>query len=101
MLCVKMYVIGSILVLYQPKGGINMNDIVRAFDGLPWIVKLILALPGIDGIAWGIYRIAKGVSTNNGVMIIVGIIWLFVGFFLFWIIDMFTLLTTKEVTFFA
>ena len=78
-----------------------MNDIVRFFDGLPWIVKLILALPGIDGIAWGIYRIAKGVSKNDGLMIIVGLIWLFAGFFILWIIDMFTLLTTKNVTFFA
>jgi len=78
-----------------------MNDIVRFFDGLPWIVKLILALPGIDGIAWGIYRIAKGVSKNDGLMIIVGLIWLFAGFFILWIIDMFTLLTAKQVTFFA
>lgn len=78
-----------------------MNDIVRFFDELPWIVKLILALPGIDGIAWGIYRVAKGVSKNDGLMIIVGLIWLFAGFFIMWIIDMFTLLTAKQVTFFA
>lgn len=78
-----------------------MNDIVRFFDELPWIVKLILALPGIDGIAWGIYRIAKGVSKNDGLMIIVGLIWIFAGFFIMWIIDMFTLLTAKQVTFFA
>jgi hypothetical protein len=78
-----------------------MNDIVRFFDELPWIVKIILALPGIDGIAWGIYRIAKGVSKNDGLMIIVGLIWIFAGFFIMWIIDMFTLLTVKQVTFFA
>ena len=78
-----------------------MKEIVRFFDGLPWIVKVIFALPGIDGIAWGIYRIAKGSVTNNGVMVIVGIIWLFVGTFITWLIDLFTLFTDGNVTFFA
>ncbi|MFP4077893.1 MAG: hypothetical protein ACLFUQ_01965 [Candidatus Izemoplasmataceae bacterium] len=78
-----------------------MKDIVKFFDGLPWIVKLILALPGIDGIAWGIYRIAKGLDRNDAVMVIAGIVWLFVGFFLFWIIDMFTIFTQKKPTVFA
>jgi hypothetical protein len=36
-----------------------MKDLVRAFDNLPWIFKLILCLPVIDGIAWGIYRLQK------------------------------------------
>ena len=78
-----------------------MKGIVSFFDGLPWIVKVIFALPGIDGIAWGIYRIAKGVNTNNGVMVIVGIIWLVVGTFITWVIDLFTLFTEKNVTFYA
>ncbi|MFW6284994.1 MAG: hypothetical protein ACOC2X_01310 [Bacillota bacterium] len=78
-----------------------MKDIVKFFDGLPWIVKLILALPGIDGIAWGIYRIAKGLHKNDTVMVIVGIVWLFVGSFLLWIIDMFSILTQKKPTVFA
>ena len=26
-----------------------MKEFVKAMDGLPWIVKIILALPGIDG----------------------------------------------------
>ncbi len=42
-----------------------MNDIVRAYDGLPWLVKLILALPGIDGIAWGLYRVFKGLAKKR------------------------------------
>jgi hypothetical protein len=37
-----------------------MKDIVKFIDGLPLILKVVLALPGIDGIAYGIYRIAKG-----------------------------------------
>lgn len=78
-----------------------MKSIVKAFDGLPWIVKLILAFPFIDGIAWGIYRIAKGLDKNDMIMVIVGLIWIFVGTFITWLIDIYTLITKKDVTFFA
>ncbi len=67
-----------------------MKDIVKFFDDLPYIVKIILALPFIDGIAWGIYRIAKG-------RILLGIIWILVGWAIFWIIDLVSLLLYKDV----
>lgn len=78
-----------------------MKDLVKAFDNLPWIVKLILALPGIDGIAWGIYRIAKGISKNDGIMILAGIVWLLIGWAILWIIDIITVILYKKVTVFA
>ncbi len=67
-----------------------MKDIVKFFDDLPYIVKIILALPFIDGIAWGIYRIAKG-------KIVLGIIWILVGWAIFWIIDLASLLLYKDI----
>jgi len=78
-----------------------MRDIVKFFDGLPWIVKLILALPGLDGICWGIYRVAKGYSRKDNVMLIVGIIWIFAGIFFLWIIDMITIIVSNRPTVFA
>lgn len=75
-----------------------MKDLVKAFDNLPWILKLILALPAIDGIAWGIYRIAKGVSKNDTTLIIVGILWIVFGFVIFWVIDLVTILLYKKPT---
>ncbi|BCR36772.1 hypothetical protein [Mariniplasma anaerobium] len=75
-----------------------MNDLVKAFDDLPWILKLILALPGIDGIAWGIYRIAKGITKNDLTLIIVGILWIAFGFVIFWVIDLVTILLYKKPT---
>ena len=70
----------------------SLKEYVKLIDGLPWIIRLILALPGIDGIVYGIYRIAKG-------RLLIGILWIFLGFAILWIIDMFTLLTEKKVTF--
>lgn len=78
-----------------------MKEFVKAIDGLPWIVKLILALPGIDGFAWGIYRLVKGISSNNMTLIIAGIVWILVGWAILWILDIFTLITQKNVTIFA
>ncbi len=75
-----------------------MKDLVKAFDNLHWIVKLILALPGIDGIAWGIYRIAKGVSKKDTTLIIIGILWIFLGFAVLWIVDMVTIILYKKPT---
>ena len=69
-----------------------MKDIVNFFDNAPLILKIILALPFIDGIAWGIYRIAKGIDRNNTVLIIAGIIWIFVGFFVLWLVDLITII---------
>lgn len=83
------------------KGGYEMKEIVKFIDGLPWIIRVILALPGIDGIAYGIYRIAKGIYKKDNTMLFVGILWLVFGVVLFWIIDLFQVLFTGKVTFFA
>lgn len=69
-----------------------MKEYVKLIDGLPWILRLILALPGIDGIVYGIYRIAKG-------RLLVGILWIVLGFAILWIIDIISVLINKKVTF--
>ncbi|MFP4287061.1 MAG: hypothetical protein ACLFRI_05130 [Candidatus Izemoplasmataceae bacterium] len=78
-----------------------MKDLVKGFDGLPWIVKLILALPFIDGLAWGIYRIAKGVETKDNLMLIAGIIWIFAGATVLWLLDLITIILYKRPTILA
>lgn len=78
-----------------------MKDLVKAFDGLPWIVKLILALPFIDGLAWGIYRIAKGIDKKDTLMLIAGIIWIIAGAAILWILDLITIILYKKPTILA
>ncbi len=74
---------------------------VKAIDGLPWIVKLILALPGLD-ILYGIYRLVKGVSKNDMVLTVAGIIWIvFGGWTILWLIDIITVVLNKKITVFA
>ena len=71
-----------------------MKAYVKFMNDLPFIAKVILALPGLDGIFWGIYRIAKG-------KLILGLIWIFLGFAILWIIDLYSLFTTKKVKYFV
>ena len=78
-----------------------MKGLVKAFDDLPWIIKLIFALPGLDGILWGIYRIAKGLSTNNTMLVIIGILWIVLGFAILWIIDIVSIILNKKLVWFV
>ena len=74
-----------------------MNDVVKAFDNLPWIVKLILCLPAIN-IAWAIYRICKGAATKNTLMLVVGILWIVFGSVVLWLVDLVCTIVWKKPT---
>jgi len=69
-----------------------MKEYVKFIDGLPLILKVILALPGLDGIFYGIYRIAKG-------RLIIGILWIILGIAILWIIDLISVLLNGKVSF--
>lgn len=71
-----------------------MKSVVKFFDDLPLILKIVCALPVLDGICYGLYRIGKG-------KLIVGIIWIFIGAAVGWIIDIITLVLNGKVTFLA
>ena len=72
-----------------------MKDIVKAFDKLPWLVKLLLCIPVLN-IAWAIYRICKGVATKNTLMLVVGILWIIPGAAFCWLIDFVCTLVWKK-----
>ena len=71
------------------------NGIIKAIDELPWILKLILAIPALD-IVWAIYRIIKGVTTDNLFLLVVGILWIVPGIAFGWIIDLVSIILYKH-----
>lgn len=75
-----------------------MKGFLKFSDGLPLIVKVLLAL--LWGIYWGIYRIVKGIDTNNVLLIIFGILVFPFGFF-FMIIDTVSLILYKKLVWLA
>ncbi|MDR0320638.1 MAG: hypothetical protein LBI28_03975 [Treponema sp.] len=64
-------------------------------DKLDYIVRLILTI-FLDPLVQGINRILRG-------KVIIGLIWIITGglFIIGWIIDIFTMLTRKNITFLA
>lgn len=70
-----------------------MNEFRKAIDELPLIAKLLLALPFIDGLLYGIYRICRGDTPA----VILGVIWIFIGSSIGWILDIVFLALGKPV----
>ena len=71
-----------------------MAEFRKTLAGLPWIVKLLLVI--FYDIYGALYRISKGDTTG----IVVGVLQLVTGNFfgIFWLIDLITMITKKEVT---
>ncbi len=64
---------------------------VEWMDDLPYIVKIIFCLPGLD-LIWAIYRIVKGAEKNSVGLLVVGILWAVLGWSILWILDLVTTL---------
>ena len=75
-----------------------MKSFIKFSDDLPLIIKILLAL--LCGVYWGIYRIVKGIDTNNVVLIIIGILVFPFGFF-FMIVDTISLILYKKLVWLA
>lgn len=63
-----------------------MKNLIKAIEELPWIIKLIFCIPGID-IIWNIVRLCRSIVANNVVGIVLAIILFFCAPFV-WIIDL-------------
>lgn len=73
-----------------------MGELIKAMDGLPKIVKIILAIPMLD-IIWAIYRLCKSINAKNTLGIVLGIVLLIVGIPFLWLVDIITLLLMDKI----
>lgn len=71
-----------------------MKDFVNAINKLPILVKIILALPVLDGLVYGIYRICNK-------HLIAGLLWIIFGATIMWVVDIVTIVTTGKPQLFA
>lgn len=69
-----------------------MKELIKAFDDLPLIVKVILCIPCLD-IVWSVYKICKSADKSN----VLGILTIIPGAFFIWIIDIITVLVNGNV----
>ncbi|MBQ7921615.1 MAG: hypothetical protein IJ325_03440 [Clostridia bacterium] len=73
-----------------------MTDLIKTFDSLPLIVKVILAIPALD-IIWWIYRICRSLDKNNIVGVVIAVILMCVGIPFMWVIDIICILVKGSV----
>ena len=67
------------------------NGFVAFVDELPYIVKLLLCIPALN-IVWALYRIIKGATEQNIVVLVIGIVWIIGAISIGWLIDLISLL---------
>lgn len=73
-----------------------MKGLVKAFDKLPVLVKILLALPVLD-IVWAFYRLARSVNKKNTLGIVLAVVMIFVCPAIFWLVDIITLALFNKV----
>ncbi len=73
-----------------------MKSFIKAIDDLPTLVKLILALPGLD-IVWVIYRLLRSLVKNNILGVIVAVVAIVVGLPWLWLVDIICILLNGKV----
>ncbi len=68
---------------------------VKWFENAPVWLKIIFALPGLD-IIWAIFRIVKGVVKKDFGLVLVGILWILLGWALLWVVDIVSICIKKH-----
>ena len=77
-----------------------MKDLVKALEGLPWIVKLLLVI--FWGIYGNLYRLFRSIAANNILGIILSIVLLLCGgFIVLWIFDLVCVIIGKDIWWFC
>lgn len=68
-----------------------MKDLLKFVDDLPFIVKVILALPALD-VVWAVVRVIRSLNANNLVGTVIAIALIVVGLPFVWLIDLICIL---------
>lgn len=73
-----------------------MKKLIKSFDNLPLLIKVIFALPALD-IIWAVYRLVRSIAKGNVLGVILGVIMLVLCPAILWILDIITLLLYNKV----
>ena len=72
-----------------------MKGMVKWFENAPLWLKIIFALPGLD-IIWAVFRIVKGVAYGKTGLVLIGILWILLGWIALWVIDIVSIIIKKH-----
>ena len=72
-----------------------MKGMVKWFENAPVWLKVVFALPGLD-IIWAIFRVVKGAVKKDYGLVIIGVLWIILGWAILWIIDIVSIALKKH-----
>ena len=64
-----------------------MRDYIKWMEEQPRLIRIILCIFVLD-ISWAVYRIGRAVVNKNWLHMVLGIIWVFIGGSIAWILDL-------------
>lgn len=64
-----------------------MKGFIKWMDNTPLLLKILFSLPLLN-IIYAIYRIAVGINKGSFIQILLGILWIFLGATILWIVDL-------------
>lgn len=73
-----------------------MQNVIDSFDRLPMLLKIVLALPGLD-VVWVVYRLLRSAVKNNVVGVIIAVVVIIVGLPWLWVADLICLVAMGKV----
>ena len=73
-----------------------MKSFISAMDGLPKVVKIILAIPFLD-IIWAVYRLIRSLDNKNTLGIVLAIVLIIFGIPFLWLIDIICIIINDRV----
>ncbi len=73
-----------------------MKSFISAMDGLPKVVKIILAIPFLD-IIWVVYRLIRSLDSKNTLGIVLAIVLIIFGIPFLWLIDIICIIINDRV----
>ena len=72
-----------------------MKGLVKWFEDAPLWLKVVFALPFLD-IIWAVFRIVKGVVKGKISLVLIGILWILLGWGILWVIDLVSVIIKKH-----
>ena len=72
-----------------------MQSLIKWFQDAPLWAKIVFALPVLD-IIWAIFRIVKGAVKSDLKLVLIGILWIVLGWAILWVVDIVTIIVENN-----
>lgn len=73
-----------------------MKQLIKSVENLPLIIKLILAIPGLD-IFWNVFRVVRSLAKENILGAVLAVALIIIGIPFMWLVDLICLFASGSI----